>query len=55
LSRLAVLSSRKVELRETREAIKEMDGRGTSKCAAVEWNVIARRPKADVAIQSRRS
>ena len=42
-------------MRETREAIKETDGRGARERAAFEWNVIARRPKADVAIQSCRS
>jgi hypothetical protein len=47
------MSSRRIELRETREVIKETDGRRTLERAAC--NVIARRPKADVAIQSRRS
>jgi len=42
-------------LREARDASKETDGARYVERAAFEWNVIARRPKADVAIQSRRS
>ena len=67
-ARLAVLSSRRVELREARDAIKETGECGMFERAAFERNVIARRPIgrrerrpsldgpwADVAIRSRRS